>query len=103
MMSYRLDFSGVASPELSQLMRAVEGRLNWHAVNWQGVQAQAGDTERASARPINPPCKPGEACADNPPENPPSIIVDLIATFAIGLVAGVLIGYLLAKRTSTAR
>jgi uncharacterized membrane-anchored protein YhcB (DUF1043 family) len=29
--------------------------------------------------------------------------VDLIATFAIGLVAGVLIGYLLAKRTSTAR
>jgi hypothetical protein len=33
MMSYRLDFSGVASPELSQLLRAVEGRLNWHAVN----------------------------------------------------------------------
>ena len=42
MMSYRLGFDGVASPEVSRLLSAVEGRLNLHAVNWQGVQAQAG-------------------------------------------------------------
>ena len=101
MMSYRLGFDGVASPEVSRLLSAVEGRLNLHAVNWQGVQAQAVDVGSKGVGTPGNPCKPGENCVYTPPENPPNAVVALIGTFAIGLVAGVLIGYFLGKRAGS--
>ena len=90
-MGYQINFSGAVTPELGQLLHAVEGQLNW-----RGIHAQSGDTA-SSASAASSTGAPGGESADTHSGHEPSVAV--VGTVA--LVVGLAVGYLVGKSSAS--
>jgi len=95
-MSFQIGFNGPASDGLQHLLRAVEGRLNWHGVHAQAAGDATGDASAASTATHH--CKNGEDCKGGGHiGHEPAVVIALVIGLAIGLV----IGYIAGKRSGS--
>lgn len=108
-MTYKVGYDGVASAELTRLLRGVQDGLNTHGAGLL-MHVRAEDEATASAASaVNKKCKYfSKECPDGSlPTEPPNVVVttDLIIVTAIVVVVTLLIGfgvgYRLGKRAVT--
>jgi hypothetical protein len=96
-MSYRIGFDGVASAELTHVLRAVQNGLNGYGAGLLShAEGQVGNDLAAST---TVPCnKLTKECQDTKgPTEPPNVIVVTALIVVVTLLIGLGIGYRLGK------
>jgi hypothetical protein len=90
-MSFQLRVEGPASADLAQILRAVEGKLGWHA-----VQAQE-PADRTPASVASGACVPGVNCPTSIGGHDVPEIVLLVIVAVVAFIVGYIIGRQTAK------
>ena len=90
-MGYQINFSGAVTPELGQLLHAVE-----HQLNWRGIHVQGGDTASAASAASSTGAPGGEQSDTHNTHDPNVVVVGGIA-----LVVGFVVGYVVGKSSAS--
>lgn len=94
-MGYQVNFNGAVTPELGQLLHAVQRQLNFHGLHVQG----GSSTDTGSGASTATGCAPGdkECSNSNHGGHEPSVVVVAV----VALVVGIAIGYVIGKRSGS--
>jgi hypothetical protein len=87
-MGYQINFNGAVTPELGQLLHAVEKQLNWH-----GIHAQGGDMASSASSTG----APGGVNPDTHGLHDPNVVV----VGGVALVVGFVVGYVVGKSSAS--
>jgi hypothetical protein len=101
-MTYRIGFDGLASAEVTHMLRAVQNGLNGSSA---GMLTHVRAEDVAASAPIVPCTKNGKICGDGQgPIEPPNVVVIhtvvLAAIVVVSVVVGVIVGYGLGKKSA---
>ena len=91
-MSFQIAFDGPASADLTELLRAVEGQLNHRGMTLLTQMDAQAQTLASGTRPCDPRI---EKC-------PTTTHVPHIAMLVVAFGLGVLVGYLIGRRSASA-